>query len=260
MKISTFLEVLWAATLTHRVRSRFASRGGLFLVSPPGQLKTSLLSCFEDYYGVLGYSDLTTTSLVQARDLIASNKAHTIVLYDLQKLYERRPDTAANIEGNLRSIMDEGFTTANYENVSKNAITSKARALVMAACTNRFYQNKLASWEVTGMARRVMFCVYKLRRPEKIQQAIMQDRPIELVMNGVSVPVNLEISGEISKTDENLLRKIMQRQPEDVPMILMRKILCVLKWKYKRMRKPDSSHRILTEFSECLKSEAEVEL
>ena len=253
MKLDTFMEVLWAFTQTHKVRTRFPARGGVALVSPPGQLKTSFLSCFEEQIGVLAYSDMTTTSLVEARDLIASKKANTILLYDMQKLYERRADTASNIEGNIRSVMDEGFTSAAHEKSSKNIIQAKARALVMGACTPTFYRSKLGQWESSGFARRLLFCVYTLKDPELIQKAILSETPIALGNSNIRIPVNLEIPMDIQDGDDDFIRRVMKKQTEDVPVNLMKKTLWVLRWYYKKhLKQKDKSMEILKEFSQCL--------
>jgi hypothetical protein len=261
VKLDTFLEVLWAFQQTHKVRTRFPSRGGVFLVSPPGQLKTSLLSCFEYDYGVLGYSDMTTTNLIEARDMIASKKCNTLLFYDMQKLYERRADTASNIEGNIRSLMDEGFTSASHEKVSKNVIQMKARALVMAALTTQFYRAKLGGWESSGFARRVLFCVYTLKDPSLIERAILSETPIMLGKT-ISTPINLEIDQDSQPGDDEFLLRIMRRQRQDVPLNLMKKTLWVLRWRYKKqLKQKDRSLEILKEFSQCLGEEgAEIDV
>jgi hypothetical protein len=254
VKLDTFTEVLWAATITHRVRSRFPSRGGIFLVSPPGQLKTSLLSIFESQVDAVCYSDMTSTTLVEARDLIASNKVNTLILLDFQKLYERRADTASNIEGNIRGLMDEGFTTASFERVSHNVIQSKARALVMGALTPAFYRAKLSGWESSGFARRSIFCVYKLSNPGLIEQAILRENPIELKCGPLSMPVNLEIPAlDLTTKEEAFLTRLLHKQREDVPLNLLKKIFAVLRWRYtKHLKQKDRSLEVLEEFGECL--------
>lgn len=247
------MEVLWAFTQTDKVRTRFPARGGVALVSPPGQLKTSFLQCFEEQIGVLAYSDMTTMNLVEARDLIASKKARTILLYDMQKLYERRADTASNIEGHIRSLMDEGFTSAAHESSSKNLIQSKARALVMAACTPTFYRSKLGAWETSGFARRMLFCVYTLKDPALIQQAILTEVPLLFGNSGIRMPVNLEIPSDMRDGDDNFILRIVQKQREDVPVNLIKKTLWVLRWYYtKHLKQKDKSMEILKEFSQCL--------
>lgn len=195
---------------------------------------------------------MTTTNLVEARDMIASKKCNTLLFYDMQKLYERRPDTASNIEGNIRSLMDEGFTSASHEKTSKNAIQVKARALVMAALTSRFYRERLSNWESSGFARRVLFCVYTLQDPSMIERAILSESPIMLGKT-ISTPINLEIDPDIQPGDDEFLLRIMRRQREDVPLNLMKKTLWVLRWRYKKqLKQKDRAFELLREFSACL--------
>jgi hypothetical protein len=255
MKLSSLLDVLWASTLTHRVRDNYSDRGGIILVSPPGHLKTTFLSLFSDFAGVLGYSDLTSTSLLESRDAIVSGKVHTLLLYDMQKLYERRADTAANIIGNLRALAGEGFATASFERVSRNVIQQKARALVLGACTHAFYRQHLAEWEETGFSRRFLFSVFRLKDPDVILDRVLKDNPIELIYSQVNIPANLSLDGAITKEDERLIVRALGKQQEAIPALLLRRILLVLRWRSKRLRKPDRSREILRDFAQSLSKE-----
>ncbi len=260
MRVETLLEVLWAATLTGRVQSKFDSRGGMFLVAPPGQLKTSLLSIFDGQPGVLSFSDMTTNSLVAARDMIASRKIHTLTFYDFQKLYERRADTASNIVGNLRALTDEGFKSASFEpgGESNRVIQARARALVLAATTPAFYRANLGEWTSNGFARRFIFCVYTMRDPDIMVESIMNENPIELRNMEVALPANLSIEmGPVpTSAEQAMFRRMLRNQAgEEVPLVLLRKIHAVLRWRYRRLGGKDQSMEILEEFAQCLSSE-----
>lgn len=260
MRVETLLEVLWAATLTSRVVSKFDSRGGIFLVAPPGQLKTSFLKIFDEQPGVLGFSDMTTNNLVSARDMISSRKVHTVTFYDFQKIYERRADTASNIVGNIRALTDEGFKSASFEQggESTRVIQAKARALVLAATTPSFYRQNLGEWTSNGFARRFLFCVYTMRDPDIMVDAIMNERPIELRNMEVALPANLAIDMAPTPTQAEaaMLRRMLRNQAgEEVPLVLLRKIHAVLRWKCQRLGLKDSSMETLEEFSQCLNSE-----
>jgi hypothetical protein len=264
IRLETFLTVLHAACLTHRVQSNFPSRGGMLLIAPPGQMKTSMLNTLTDQPGVMGYSDMTSKTLVEARDQIASKKIHTLLLYDFQKIYERKADTASNIVGSLRALVEEGFTSAAWEEHA-NIIQTKARALVMAACTPAFIRNHIVDWDESGFSRRFLFCHYSLSNPEIIVKAIMQDDPIPLVLNGsVTVPFNLVIPLVEHPGDEHKLRKMLRhgQRGEEVPLILLRKLLAVLRWRCGKMRKPGvNAMHIMEEFSQCMMNEgAEITL
>jgi hypothetical protein len=255
VKLASLLDVLWAATLTHRVRDNYSDRGGIILVSPPGHLKTTFLSLFSDFTGVLGYSDLTSMSLLESRDAIVSGKVHTLLLYDMQKLYERRADTASNIIGNLRALAGEGFATASFERVSRNVIQQKARALVLGACTHAFYRQHLAEWEETGFARRFLFSVFRLKNPDIVLERVLKDNPIELIYSRVNIPANLVIEAKITEEDERLVTSALGKQQEAIPALLLRRILAVLRWRFQRMKKADRSAKIIEDFAQSLSKE-----
>jgi hypothetical protein len=231
------------------------------MVAPPGQLKTSLLQSLEQQRGVLGYSDMTSITLVEARDNFASNKCHTLLLYDLQKIYERRADTASNIIGCVRALTDEGFTTASFENVSSSALQTKARAMVLAATTPSFYLKHLKEWEDSGFARRFIFSRFNMVNPEVLEEAVLEENPIEFKSFEVPVPANLIIPlsmngvGPYGATDADFIKYCLAKQVEKVPLILMKKILAVLRWKFSRLKRKDKSREILEDFAESLRGE-----
>lgn len=257
MKLTTLLEVLWASTITHRVESKFRSRGGVFVVAPPGHLKTSILHTLETQIGVSSYSDMVSNDLSEARDLIAANKIHTLIFYDFQKLYERRADTAANIIGNLRSVVDEGFTMTTIErgrSGGKSPNMRRARALLLAATTPKFVRLKLGEWRDSGFARRFLFCNFQLKHPSVVVDAILRDAPIEFSLRGIGIPANLEIPMDVTMGDESFLMDCLKHQEGDeVPLILLKKTLAVLRWKYKSISHPDDRGlQIMQDFSESL--------
>ena len=232
-------------------------------MAPPAHFKTTMLKAVEDQPGVQAYSDITTTGLVEARDMIASKKIQTLLFYDLQKLYERKAETAANIIGSLRALMDEGFTTAAFEK-GTGIIQMRARALILAATTPSMYRRCMPDWDETGFSRRLIFSVYSLQNPELIVKAIMADEPLLLAgLSSVNVPFNLSIQLQERPGDEVELRKLLRRgqRGEEIPLILLRKILAVLRWKAKQQKKGDYGLDVLREFGKSMKDEGvEVEL
>lgn len=255
-KLANFIEVLWASTLTHRVDSQFESRGGILLIAPPAHFKTTMLKAVETQPGVHPLSDITVTGLVSARDMIAARKINTLLFYDLQKVYERKSETASNIIGSLRALMDEGFTSAAYEN--QNIIQQRARALVLAAGTPAMYRRYAGDWDENGFSRRLIFSVYSLSNPEVIVKAIMKDEPLELCgISSVNIPFNLCIKMEEREGDETALRSLLSRgqRGEEIPLILLRKILAVLRWKAKQLHHKDFALDIVKEFGRSMKDE-----
>lgn len=243
--------------MTWRVESSFEDRGGLMIVAPPAQLKTSILSAVESsQFGIIGMSDITLRTLVEMRDQIAGKKIHALFFYDFQKIYERKADTAENIIGSLRALMCEGFTTAAFE--KQGLLRARARALVVAATTPQMYAKHMDEWDGSGFSRRFIFSLYSLSNPNLIVNAIMKNSPIAIgQISQVNVPFNLTVPigfGE-KPGDEKELRLLLQRgqRGEEIPLILLRKTLAILRWKARARREKDYALDVVREFGKSMK-------
>lgn len=229
------------------------------IVAPPAQLKTSILSAVENSQpGIVGMSDITLRTLVEMRDQIASKKVNALFFYDFQKVYERKADTAENIIGSLRALMCEGFTTAAFE--KQGLLRARARALVVAATTPIMYAKHMDEWDSSGFSRRFIYSLYSLSNPNVIVNAIMTNSPVAIGgISQVNVPFNLTIPiglGEKSG-DETELRKLLQRgqRGEEIPLLLLRKTLAVLRWKAKAQKKGDYGIDVVREFGKSMRGE-----
>lgn len=217
--------ILQYAVMSHRVKDSYGDRGGIMLVAGPGQLKTTLLRAFEYQLGVMAYSDINTTQLIELKGQITSKKVNTIVLYDVNKLYERHRSVTANLIGNLRALMSEGFSTANLDRTSHSMVSRVARALVLMAATDDCYQRNYGDWFHDGFARRVLFLNYVLDDPSALANAAVKDIPIEIPSCYKEVPVNFSLPGKLGAKEEQWLMKLSgQTAGESIPLILMRRI------------------------------------
>lgn len=264
MKIGNLIQVLCAAHLSKYVESPFQSRGGILLVGPPACLKTSLLLALEDYPNALVLSDLTTKSLVRIRDDIVAGKVHTLALMDLQKIYERHDTVAANVEGNLRALVDEGFSRAAFED--QRMLKMTARCLVLSAMTPDFYSRSFTHWDNSGFTRRFLWCQYRLKNPAAILEAIHHWKRLEF-QNGLrfSAPFNRSIPYSLTGAESRHIASFLKYQHgAELPFILLKKIACVLRWRHKQLkgrRAANIGMEVLEDFATCLGREgAEVEL
>lgn len=227
------------------------------IVAPPASLKTAILSAVENWQpGIVGMSDITLKTLVEMRDAIASKKIHALFFYDFQKVYERKADTSANIIGSLRALMCEGFTTAAFE--KQGLLTARARALVVAATTPQMYRDHMEEWDGSGFSRRFIFSLYSLSNPNVIVNSIMNNEPVAIGgISQVQVPFNLSIPIGGKPGDEAELRKLLQKgqRGEEIPLILLRKTLAVLRWKSRQRREKDHSLDVVREFGKSMKGE-----
>lgn len=253
MKTSTLIDVICASHLSYLVDSPWPERGGLCLVAPTGQVKTTVLTAISDYPGVFVTSDINTQMLGRLKDDMLAGRIRTIVIPDLQKIYERHPTVSSNVEGTLRAMMEEGFLSTSWQDAS--AISTKARAIFLTATTPYIYEKRLMDWRQTGFSRRIIFSVYSLADPNVIVDAVERWQRIEMD-NGLLWTFPWEpIPYTVTRPEARKMRLWLHRQQDSTPFVLLQKIACVLRYRFKKVKKPDRTMEILSDFSESLSGE-----
>jgi hypothetical protein len=251
MKVSSLVEVISAAHLSHYVQSPFKERGGIMLVGPPGSFKTTIAEITDCYPNAGVASDLTIKQASRFREDMSGGKLTTIAFTDFSKLYQRHSSTAANIEGFLRGITAEGYRTTNWEDSRAQMIP--ARALVVGCMTQSFYMQHITQWKEDGFSRRFLWSFFRLANPDIIIDAIAKETKIEFTGNGFNarIPTTNFIKMDCSKEEVKQLLKFARFQDsKEIGLILLKKMLSALKWKFpKERRKPI---KILEEFSQSL--------
>lgn len=251
MKIETLFDIVCAAHLTTLVDTKWKERGGLALVAPAGHLKTSILSALSVYRDVAVCSDMNSQQLTAMRDQISGGNIQTLAILDMQKIYERHAATASNVEGNIRSLVEEGFNHASFENASMNRL--KARAVVMFGTTTKHYEAAWSGWVDTGFARRFLWCLYRMERPEELLEAVERWQRLEFGCLPLSPPRGGSIPFDLTEPDRRFIRSLLvhQKQSGTTPFQFLCKIAAVLKWYYKRNRR-GRWQTTLKDFAECL--------
>jgi hypothetical protein len=257
MKVINLYRVLAAAHLTYAVDpipSAFGQRGGIMLVAPPEQMKSTFVNCLSYYGNALVLSDLNVKMLVsRLREEIASGSKHTIAFSAFEKLYKRDMDTASNMEGCLSAMMEEGFNHASWEDT--RSFVRTARCLVVGALVESTYRQKFPSWLDSGFARRFLWVHFKLKDPHLITRALVDWNPIT-VMNAGGLPTLpfAPIPFNTTKPERNRLRMLVANQPgQSTPYNLMIKILCVLKWYFRESKDPSKeAMECITDFAQSL--------
>lgn len=261
MKASTVFDVICAAHYTYLVKSDFPARGGILLVAPPEQLKTTFIQIVENYSNALVLTDIVSRDISKIRNYLASNRYTTLALPELQKLYDRDQSVAANIEGNLRALMEEGFSYV--PGGSPDMRVAKAKALILAGASNILYESNYDRWSKQGFLRRLLVCMYRMKDPFILSRAVQNWQRIE-IENGFawSLPVRVSIPYAVNRAEAAQITKWCRWQIGLVdPAAILHKIVSVLRWKNKRLKRKDDSFEILKDFSECLsKDGAEIEL
>jgi len=254
MRPVTLVEILDAAHLTAFVESPFEQRGGIMLVGPPETLRTTLIEvALSEHPSALILSDINMKTLSGIKDDLTSGRYSTIGFADYQKLYERHDSTSSNVEGTIRSMMEEGFSRTSHDDPTSAA--TKARALVVAAVVEALHKRKHQEWKQSGYLRRwlrVMLYMPPLSR-NKLVQAIHEWKKIEFdgikrISPTTPIPYNLE-----EKESSMLLGMVQDQASQGTPYVLLKKIYCVLKWKYKRT--PEKVEEIINDFAPSLTRE-----
>lgn len=255
MKVNSLLEVLDASHLTKFVKSPFQTRGGILLIGPPETLRTTLMnSALDDYPDALVLSDINVKQLLEMREDMSAGKITTLAFTELAKLYARNPAVAKNIEGHIMALVEEGLSLASFQD--KRMSSTKARVLVIGACTEKFYGQRFTEWNDSGFARRFLHCMYRLDDPWALADSQEHRTLIELgTIKRKGVPGNREIKWNVDLDEMKMLRKSLKfqfRKGVSTPFNLIANIFCVLKWKHDAKE----AREIYLDFAECLQDDA----
>jgi hypothetical protein len=258
LETSSLIQVLAAAHLSYRIEGipqDFSNRGGIMMVAPPENFKTVMASCLRQYSNAMVLGDITTSQLAKIRDEIAVGRWRTLVFPEFEKLYKRDESTASNVEGHLQQLIEEGFGHAAFED--KSSFVRTAKCLVVGALVESKYRRLWPEWQGSGFARRWLWCHFILEDPTVILKAITEWKPLKLAgfdeLPGLPVD---PIAWNVTRPEAIRLREYLgDADAKSSAFILLQKILCVLKWKY-RTQGPDAAKKqawvVMKDFAECL--------
>lgn len=250
MTYSTLIEIVAATHLARYVTGPFESRGGLLLVAPAGQLKSTAIEILDHYPDAKIVSDLNVQSLMKLRDDMVGGEIQTIGFTDLEKLYKRHSAVASNVEGILMALVEEGFRKASFQD--QRMVAVPARCTIVAAMTLKFYEQKVTEWADNGFARRFLFAHYRVSNAWKLEESIRAWKKHELDGSFASrVPATRAIPYAVTDKDQALIDLALKHQRSKLtPRIVLTKIASVLRWKF--AREPERATAILKEFAPCL--------
>jgi hypothetical protein len=257
MKVTTLIEIISAAHVTKFIESPWHSRGGIFLVGPPGSLKTTIIkNALAEYPDTILMSDVNVNSLTVLRNSLIGGRYNTLGFGEFEKIYQRNPASASNVEGHLRAMVEEGFDRTSFEDPRMSGMS--ARCLLIGGITPTCYAQKYLHWENSGFARRFLWCHYRLANPDEITNAIHRWTPIVFGKISHALPANRIIPFKISSEHSRWLSHVLDTQPDKgTPYILLKKIFRVLEWRYSKKK----AIEIIRDFAPSLsKSGTEVTL
>lgn len=254
MKADSFFNVLAAAHLTYAldsIPSAFSQRGGIMLVGPPENMKTTIASCLVKYSNALVVGDLTVKQLVKVRDQISAGRYQTVVFPAFEKLYKRDADTASNVEGLIQAMTEEGFGHASFED--QETFVRYAKCLVVGAMVESVYRNYSVHWRDSGFARRFLWCHFILEDQHAITRAIYNWEPLQLSQGELPGIPSEPIKFDLTEKERRKIALLVSSQVgKSTPLVLAYKIVAVLKWRYAGQR--DAASRAMAVFEDFAES------
>jgi hypothetical protein len=240
------------------VEGSLEHRGGLFLIGPPGALKSTLTEALSQYTDTLLLSDINITSLLNFRDALTGGQINTLVFAEYAKIYERNPQTAVNVEGTLRALASEGFAAASFEDQRINR--RRAYATIIGAMPTKIQSRHFIRWDESGFNRRFLWAVYGLKGAYILDDAASNLEQLDFgVRDVIRVPPFMrQIPNLLDESEKRRAQALVKNQPGNSHtqqiQILVR-MWAVLKWWYLECGVPEETERTLTEFAKALSKE-----
>jgi hypothetical protein len=256
MYVQDLIEVLCAAHLTYLLHTPFPERSGIILVGAPGVLKSTFLEELDKQYpNVITMSDLNVKTLITFRDQIAAGTIQTLVFPELQKLYERKDETAANLEGTLRALVAEGFQAASFEDQRVNRV--RARCLVIGAMTPATQARRFQAWDDSGFNRRFLWSLIRLSDPQALDEAVLEWKRLDFRIHHVPQipPFGDQIPNLTTRAERQQCRMLVKYQPggsgtQQAQFLI--KVAAVLKWWYTETHQDRDAMQVISSFGESL--------
>jgi len=210
------------------------------IVGPPGSFKTTIIECAMDNHpDVVICSDLNVQQWLKMKDEFVNKRYSLLAFPEFEKIYQRHPSTAANLEGIIKALVSEGYGTGPGGDPRMPRL--KARACVIGGITTDCFERHYELWQKNGFLRRFIWCVVSVKNPDLIVEAIRKWEKIDFGRI-VFRPANRTIKVDVSDQRSRQIEKLMKSQPglHGTAYVLMKKITAVLDWKYNSNGKADA--------------------
>jgi hypothetical protein len=237
MRVTSLIELLDAAINTKWVQGPFHERGGIMIVGPPGSFKSTIIeSALSEHSDAIPLSDLNVQQWIKLKDDFVSKRYSALGFPEFEKIYQRHPATASNLEGIIKALICEGYVSA--PNGDPRTPRLKARALVLGGITTDCFERKYDEWQRNGFLRRFIWIVTAVQNPDLIVQAIRNWEKINFGSINTR-PANGEIPVKIGAERSKFIEHIMKHQAglHGTAYVLIKKITAVLEWKYSKSQK-----------------------
>lgn len=232
MKFSSLIESVAAVHLAPRVSGEVSNeRGGMMLVAPPGQLKTTAIEYLDVFPKTKLISNITVHALNQLRQDFLSEEIVTMGFPDYDMIYKRHGSVASQVEGTLMSLMGEGFRNPAFSDQRINV--TKARCTIIGGITIKCYEKMISEWIDSGFARRFLWSRYTLKNGELLEEALAKWR--RYALDGdftMKIPANLIPYSLSNEQAKQVLYQLRFQNDRKLPYITAQRIISVLTWKH----------------------------
>lgn len=232
MQVSSLIEFLDAVADTKYVNGPFEERGGVMIVGPPGSLKTTIIeSAVDTHTDALVLSDLNVQQWMKMKDEFVTKRYTCLAFAEFEKIYQRHPATASNLEGIIKALVSEGYGTGPGGDPRMPRI--KARACVIGGITPDCFERHYEEWQKNGFLRRFVWLTVAVKNPQVILQSIRDWQRINFGKISFR-PANRAIEVKVSETHSREIEHAMKAQPglHGTGYVLMKKTFSILEWKY----------------------------
>lgn len=245
------IEAVVAFHLSRRVVMKAKNAGGLMIVGSPGTLKTTIAEGLDAYPDALVMSDLNAQTLGNLKGDIAGGSIKTLVLPELQKVYERAEHTAYNVEGTLRALVSEGFAGAGWETQTLQRF--RARCGLVACLTPTTYERHAKRWLDTGFGRRFCWALIE-GDATKLEQAAIDDEWLDFGLRSIPAQPNDPIPNTTTRPERQRIAQLTKYQPgpHNEQIVILTRMLAALKWWYKEERRGERAMHTIITFGESL--------
>jgi hypothetical protein len=233
MKFNSLIEVVSATHLQPLVAGDVSNeRGGIMLVAPPGQLKTTAIEFLDAFPKTKLITNLTVKTLNAMRQDFISEEIVTIAFPDFDMIYKRHGSVASQIEGTLMSLMAEGFRNPAFSDQRVNV--TKARCTIIAGITIKCYEEKVSDWIDSGFSRRFLWSRYTVRNPDILEQSLAKWKRHTFESDFVlRLPNNATIPYFLNEDKAKMVLYHLRHQHDrKLPFITAQRIISVLCWKH----------------------------
>ena len=191
------------------------------------------------YPDTLQLSDLNVKSLVgEILPLIRARAVKTLILPELEKIYERNPMTASNLEGHLQALVAEGFHAASFQ--KQQLARLEARCVVIGAMTDDVRDRHAQAWQDTGFSRRFLWPLFTLsdRSTAILRQSVIREKLLNFgEMRYPPMPISGTIQNATTEKEREAVERLLNDQPgpHTAQHHMLVRTLAVLKWWYREL-------------------------